>query len=83
MPYSQFVLSRIEKDFQLKLIEKTNLFIDIPNFIISERLKDILEYNVALALANNTEKARSEMIIAPILIELKRQFNDKISLFLV
>lgn len=42
---------------------------------------EILNDTVPLALANNTEKARSEMIIAPILIELKRQLPNQMSLF--
>ncbi len=81
MSYSQFTLASVEKEFQLELIEKNNLFADIPACKTSDRLLDLLNYNVPLALANNTEKARSEMIISPILIEFKRQFNGNISLF--
>jgi len=44
-------------------------------------LAETLRYNVPLALSNNTEKARSEMIIAPILIEMKKQSSDNFSLF--
>jgi len=44
-------------------------------------LTQTLQYNVPFALAMNTEKARSELIIAPILLELRRQLQDKISLF--
>lgn len=81
MSYSQFNLASIEETFQLKLIEKASVFDDIPPWPIPQRLAELLEYNVPLALANNTEKARSEMIITPILIELKRQLPDQISLF--
>ncbi|MDE5115780.1 MAG: hypothetical protein O4860_00430, partial [Trichodesmium sp. St2_bin2_1] len=38
-------------------------------------------YNVAIALASNSEKARSEMIIAPILIDIKRQNQEQINIF--
>jgi hypothetical protein len=34
-----------------------------------------------LALANSTEKAKSEFIIAPVLLELRRQEKGKIALF--
>jgi hypothetical protein len=34
-----------------------------------------------LALNINTEKARSELIIAPLLVELRRLLNREISLF--
>jgi hypothetical protein len=32
-------------------------------------------------LGRNSEKARSELIIAPILVDLRRQLNEQISLF--
>jgi hypothetical protein len=34
-----------------------------------------LEYNTPLALASNTEKARSELIITPILLEARKQLS--------
>jgi hypothetical protein len=40
-----------------------------------------LENNTILALASNTEKARSEMLITPILIELRQLLNNQISFF--
>jgi hypothetical protein len=40
-----------------------------------------LHNNIPLAVAIATEKAKSEMIIAPILIELRRMLNNQISLF--
>ena len=38
-------------------------------------------FNLPLALAINTEKARPEMIIAPILVEIKKQLPTQMSLF--
>ena len=35
----------------------------------------------SIAIASNSEKARSEMIIAPILVEFKRNFGEEINLF--
>jgi hypothetical protein len=48
---------------------------------VSNYLKTTLNYNVPLALAISTEKARSEMIISNVLIELKKLLNDEIGLF--
>ena len=48
---------------------------------ISEKLTSTLEETTELALAINTEKARSEMIITPILLELRPKANYQISLF--
>lgn len=81
MSYSQFSLETVEQTFGLSILEKLDIFTAIPEVPISNFLKQCLEYNTPLALEIATEKARSEMIIAPILIELKQQFFSKISLF--
>ncbi len=81
MSYSQFTLEKVEETFGLSIIEKLELFDTIPEVQISDFLKQCLAYNTPLALEIATEKARSEMIIAPILIELKQQFESNISLF--
>ncbi|MCA1995464.1 MAG: hypothetical protein LDL41_25970, partial [Coleofasciculus sp. S288] len=47
----------------------------------SNYLKETLAYNVPFALASNTEKSRSEMIITPVLLELTRKIENQISLF--
>ena len=48
---------------------------------ISAYLQTTLQENVALALNINTAKARSEMIIAPMLIEVRKILHRQISLF--
>jgi len=47
----------------------------------SEMLKAQLREGVDLAVNNDTEKARSELIVSPILMEIRRQLNSSISLF--
>ncbi|MBD2570275.1 hypothetical protein [Anabaena lutea] len=81
MAYSDFKLQEIVKKFSLTINEKTDLFADAPEIECSEVLAAVLKTTVPLALAINTEKARSEMIIAPVLIEIKNKFSEKISLF--
>jgi hypothetical protein len=73
MPYNRFNLTKVKQEFQLTIVEKEGLFADIPNKNCSEFLKEILKYNVPLAIANHTEKARSEFIVAPILLEARKQ----------
>ena len=58
MSYSQFSLANVIKQFKLKIIEKKGLFADITPLPSSAYLIETLDYNVSLALANNTEKAR-------------------------
>lgn len=81
MAYSDFKLPEIIKQFDLKPRENINLFSNIPEVEPSEILKLLLQENTPLALDINTEKARSEMIIAPILLEIRRLTNYGIGLF--
>jgi hypothetical protein len=81
MAYSDFTLNSLEQKFGIEITEQTNLFSSIQPVAASNLLKEILQENLSLALAINTEKARSELIIAPILVELRRHFDKQISLF--
>lgn len=81
MAYSNFSLSDLIKQFGLILKDKNDLFGNIPEVGYSEYLDFTLKYNLRIASEINTEKARSEMIITPVLLELRRMLDDKISLF--
>ncbi len=81
MSYSDFTLESIKKKLFLRVHEKANLFAEVSDLQPGTLLRDTLAYNVPLALAINTEKSRSELIIAPILVELRRQFEPKVSFF--
>lgn len=81
MPYSEFTLKGVKQDFQLTLIEVPTLIVSAPPIQPSTALAEFIEKRLPLALALNTEKARSEMIICPIILELKDIFQQQISLF--
>lgn len=81
MAYSDFSLAKVSKTFELKILDAVNMFSATPDLESSSFLVETLLYTVPLAISSNTEKARSEMIIAPILIELRKQFNSEISFF--
>ena len=81
MAYSDYTLSEIKEKFQLIIEAETNLFPDVREEKISDSLSEILKENIPLALAIHTEKARSEMIVKPVLIELRKVLNHRISLF--
>jgi NTP pyrophosphatase (non-canonical NTP hydrolase) len=82
MAYSDFTtLSKFKKAFNLRIDEESDLFVTVEPLQPSESLAATLAETVELALAINTEKARSEMIITPILLELRRRVNHQISLF--
>jgi hypothetical protein len=81
MAYSDFTLKRVKSDFNIKVIENETLFDEIKRVEISQFLETILKRNVPLALAINTEKARSELIIVNILLEVKERLNNQVSFF--
>jgi hypothetical protein len=81
MSYSDFTLNRVAKEFNLTISERSDIFTEIPELTPSDFLQETLRDNIALALGSNTEKARSELIIAPILVELRKQLNYQISWF--
>lgn len=81
MSYSDFTLDRVRKNFGLTISDTVNIFSSVEELECSSLLAEILQENVPLALASNTEKSRSEMIIAPILIAIRKYFNYQVSLF--
>ncbi len=81
MGYSSFQLSEVVKKFDLQVNREQNLFCLITEVTYSEYLQFVLDNYLPLAIDINTEKARSEMIITPILLELKQEIKHKISLF--
>lgn len=81
MPYSQFTINKVKQDFHLSTVEGVRFFPDsIERITPSFRLQGILE-DLAWAIAVDTEKARSEVIINPVLLEVRRIFNSSISVF--
>ena len=81
MAYSNFTLETVEKEFELELVEHAGIFAEIEPMRLSAELTNALARNVPLAATINTEKARSELIVSPVLVELREQFDRKISLF--
>ena len=80
MPYSDFTLRKVKQNFNLTIVEQDTFLDNIqpqqPSLFLAEFIKKYLP----LALALNTEKARSEMLICPILLEIK-EISTSISLF--
>ena len=81
MAYSDFTLKKVKLDFNIQTVEDQSLFFNSEELEISDYLAQTLKRNVPLALAINTEKARSELIIINILLEVKEKSSEKISLF--
>ncbi|NMG09587.1 hypothetical protein [Brasilonema sp. UFV-L1] len=80
MAYSDFSLRKVSQDFKLTLTQGTFLC-EYQLISPSAYLAQFLEKSLPLAIALGTEKARSEMIICPILIEVREILQREISLF--
>ncbi|MDY7021796.1 MAG: hypothetical protein SWJ54_10620 [Cyanobacteriota bacterium] len=81
MPYNQFSIEQIKLNFGIEIRDKPGMFADIPEVEYSDFLTEVLDQFVPVALEIDTEKSRSEYIIAPILFEFKKQLPAPIRLF--
>jgi hypothetical protein len=81
MSFREQRLPDLVKRFKLSKHERFGLFSGVPPVQPSDGLLETLRYNAPLAADIGTEKARSELIVAPILVELKRRHRPEISLF--
>lgn len=80
MSYSDFTLGDLKDRFRLQFIEDEPLFCAIPDYEVPVELAVMLREFIPLALAIDTEKARSELMVAPLLAKLKLSLRE-ISLF--
>lgn len=81
MSYSKFTLDKLKTEFNIILTGSKGKFNNLPEVAPSPFLLEALEEYLPLAVAIGSEKARSELIVAPILVEIKKHLNRKISLF--
>jgi hypothetical protein len=80
MSFQEFSYPQVLTDLSLSWTE-TELFPDVAPVPLDEAFTRQMAEAVTLALAVNTEKAKSEFIIAPILLELRRRSARKFGLF--
>ena len=81
MAYSEFTLESVQKTFQLETVRSVGIFSEMEPVAPSAYLTTGLARKASLATAIGTEKARSEMIVADVLVELLEHFDRRISLF--
>jgi hypothetical protein len=79
MPYSNFTLEEVRDKFSLQ-ISSEPFFSDLQPIAPSDYLKQALIRSKPFQ-TTGSEKARSEFIIAPILLELRELRNNSVSIF--
>ena len=81
MAYGDLKLEAIFDQFGITTVKSDGEFAGVPPVEPSERLTQFLTRNVPRGIAMGTEKARSEIMIMPVLLEAVNAFPREISLF--
>jgi hypothetical protein len=82
MSYSQFTtIAKVRDAFALKIIEGAAFWGQLPLVQPSSGLLDYLCETLPIVATSGSEKARSEGIIYPVLLEARRLLDRRVSLF--
>jgi hypothetical protein len=80
MAYNDFTLEKVRDQFQVELVESA-FCAGIPPAPPSDLLQEILREWLPLAQRARSEKAKSELLVSPVLTEIRKQTNGAIELF--
>ncbi len=82
MPYSQFTtISKAKQAFNLTTVEGIRFFPELDPITPSAILTGYLQESLPIVATSGSEKARSEGIIYPVLLEVRRILDHTVSLF--
>ncbi len=79
--YSDFTVGKVKQTFGIQTIEGKPFFPVIVPVMPSSTLVEMLEETLPLAVALPSEKAKSELLISPILVEVRKYLKHQVSLF--
>ena len=80
MAYNNFTLDLVKNQFRLRLID--NRFCEsLPLVEPQASMLDIFNQVFPLAEVAKSEKAKSELLVSPILVEARRLANERVQLF--
>ena len=80
MSFQNFTFPQVAQDLGLTLTD-ADLFSQVPSSVVRPDFLALVLDGANLASAINTEKARSEFVIAPVLFELRRLYAGRLGLF--
>ncbi len=80
MSFRDFDLPKVQTDFGLTLASNWGLFSDVSPVPISTELAGYWKQVMPLALEQTTEKAKSELVIAPLVSEIWRRSDRSIAI---
>ncbi|MBC8138626.1 MAG: hypothetical protein H8F28_22330 [Fibrella sp.] len=81
MAYESFTLEQLKQKFSLTVVQSDDAFAKIPAIEPSPILTLVLERQRPLIVGKTSEKARSEFLVAPILVEVREIRKHEIAVF--
>jgi len=81
MAYSEFDLAAVVSQLGVSVADDPDLFPGVAGVALNSAVGALLRIYFPLAIANGTEKARSELLVAPVLADVREQLNRRMSLF--
>lgn len=81
MAYDDFELADVVARLGVSVADHPDLFPAVAAVPLSPPVQGLLRLYFPLAIANGTEKARSEFLIAPVLADAREQLDRRVSLF--
>ncbi|MBC8138912.1 MAG: hypothetical protein H8F28_23800 [Fibrella sp.] len=81
MPYQSFTLDTVRSRFGLTVTQATDHFAAIHPVASSNFLNELIARHLPLVLGRSNEKPRSELLVAPILVEVREQLGRQVALF--
>ncbi len=81
MAYSDFTVRKVKQAFGITTIEGPSFFPELEPIAPSQTLLEVLLETIPLAVASPSEKAKSELLISPILVEVRKYLKRQVSLF--
>ena len=81
MSYSEFDLPDVATKLGVTVAHCPDLFPGVAGVPLSSPVQALFRVYLPLAIANGTEKARSELLIVPVLVDAREQLGERVSLF--
>ncbi|MBC7804749.1 MAG: hypothetical protein H7145_01235 [Akkermansiaceae bacterium] len=81
MAYESFKLGQVEERFELVLVQTGDAYGQIPPIEPSDLLMGTLRRGRPLVVGQTSEKARSEFIVAQVLLEMRDIVHDSVVVF--
>ncbi len=82
MAFSDFTLADLPTQLGLTLVEADDLHAAVPEVPLSPLgLQLLLQRNLPLAVAATTEKSKSELLTAPLMVEVREALHRRVSYF--